>query len=410
MSDLAKGLEHALFDIPNTTLGIAVSGGGDSVALLHMLAARGDGLRAVTVDHGLRRESAEEAAQVAAVCKRLKVPHHVLTWEDCGKTGNLQDAARQARLRLIAAWADAQNINHIALGHTFDDQAETVLLRLARGSGVDGLSGMAARRADGPLTWVRPLLHARRDELRAYLVENGVDWIDDPSNEDPKYDRVKARQALAILSDLGVTKDGLVATADHMKDARVALEAATKTLADACLEITDAGEARLNIGAFDAAPDELRYRLFSATLQWISGAPYRPRFDSLRGVLTRIGEANGQTLHGCVIRSHSGSIIVRREVARVTPPCPINSVWDHRWVVTKRGHDPANTIAALGEDGLRECPSWRDTGHAREVLLTSPALWVDGQLVAAPLAGMANGWAIELKYGKKGLHKSLKTR
>ena len=410
MNDLTKGLEHTLSDIPNTTLGVAVSGGGDSVALLHMLAERGDGLRAVTVDHGLRDESAAEAAQVAALCKRLGVPHTVLKWKDWDKSGNLQDAARQARLRLIAAWADEENITHVALGHSLDDQAETVLLRLARGSGVDGLSGMAAQRTTGPLTWVRPLLHARRDELRTYLVEKSVEWIDDPSNDDPKYDRVKARQALAVLEDLGITADGLVATADRMQDARVALETATQTLADTCAEITDAGEVRLNMATFNTAPNELRYRLLSATLQWISGAPYRPRFDSLRGVLARIDEENGQTLHGCVIRSHSGNIIVRREVSKVGRPCPIDSAWDHRWVVTERGHEPARTIAALGEDGLRECKNWRDTGHAREVLLASPAAWNEDQLVSAPLAGMANGWAIGLKYGKKGLHKSLMTR
>jgi len=410
LSDLIKGLDDTLSEIPNTTLGVAVSGGGDSVALLHMLAARGDGLRAVTVDHGLRAESAEEAVQVAVLCQSLGVPHHILKWEDWDNSGNLQDAARQARLRLIAAWADAENISHVALGHTLDDQAETVLLRLARGSGVDGLSGMAKLRTAGKLTWVRPLLHARRDALRTYLSEKDVSWIDDPSNDDPKYDRVKARHALAILADLGISTDGLVATADRMQNARVALEAATKTLADTCVEISDAGEVRFNIETFNAASDELRFRLLSAALQWISGAQYRPRFDSLRGVLTRIGTENGQTLHGCVIRSHSGNIIVRREPSRVAANGPIDTVWDHRWVVTARGSDSAKNIGALGEAGLRECTGWRDTGHAREALLASPALWADGQLVAAPLAGMANGWAIELKYGKKGLHKSLMTR
>ncbi len=410
MSDLIEGLDRALSDIPNTTLGVAVSGGGDSVALLHMLAARGGGLRAVTVDHGLRDESADEAAQVASLCEDLGIPHQVLKWRDWDKSGNLQDAARKARLRLISAWAAKESITHVAMGHTLDDQAETMLLRLARGSGVDGLSGMAAQRVDGPLTWVRPLLHARRDELRAYLIKNGAGWIDDPSNDDPKYDRVKARQAFATLAGLGITPDGLVATANRMQDARMALEAATQALADACLLITDAGEVRLEIATFNAAPDELRFRLLSATLQWISGALYRPRFDSLRGVLSRIDDKNGQTLHGCVIRSHSGNIIVRREVSKVERPCPLNDVWDHRWVLTERGDEPAKTIAALGEGGLRECKNWRDTGHAREVLLASPAVWNKGQLVAAPLAGMGDGWAIELKYGKKGLHKSLITR
>jgi tRNA(Ile)-lysidine synthase len=410
LSALTEGLNRVLSDIPNTTLGVAVSGGGDSVALLHMLAARGEGLRAVTVDHGLRDESASEAAQVSSLCEDLGIPHSVLKWQNWDKSGNLQDEARKARLRLITAWAAEEKLTHVAMGHTLDDQAETVLLRLARGSGVDGLSGMAAFRTTGPLTWVRPLLHARRDELRAYLVKNGVDWIDDPSNDDPKYDRIKARQAFAILADLGITPDGLVATANRMQDARMALEAATLALADRCVEITDAGEVRLEMASFNTAPDELRFRLLSATLQWISGAPYRPRFDSLRGVLARISTETGQTLHGCVVRSHSGNIIVRREVSKVEPSCPIDAVWDHRWVTTERGDEPAEAIAALGEDGLRECKNWRDTGHAREVLLASPAVWNNGQLVAAPLAGMANGWAIGLKYGKKGLHKSLMTR
>ena len=409
MSNLTEGLEQALSDIPNSALGVAVSGGGDSVALLHMLAARGAGLRAVTIDHGLRDESAAEAAEVATICQGLGVPHTILKWDNWDKSGNLQDAARQARLRLITDWAAEENIAYIALGHTLDDQAETVLLRLARGSGVDGLSGMAARRKDGALTWVRPLLHARRDTLRAYLTSKGIGWIDDPSNEDRKYDRVKARQALAVLADLGITVEGLSATADRMQDARTALEVATLALADACAEITVAGEVRLYMETFNAAPDELRFRLLSATLQWISGAPYRPRFDSLRGVLARIGDGDGQTLHGCIIRSHSDNILVRREVARVAPPCAVNEVWDHRWVVTTFGRK-ADTIAALGEDGLRMCENWRETGHAREALLASPALWSDGQLVAAPLAGMGNGWAIGLKDGKKGLHKSLMTR
>lgn len=410
LSYLTEGFDRALSNIPITTLGVAVSGGGDSVALLHMLGARGKGVRAVTVDHGLRTESASEAAQVASLCKELGVQHTVVKWEGWDKSGNLQDEARQARLRLIATWAEQEGITHVALGHTMDDQAETVLLRLARGSGVDGLSGMAAMRVDEHVTWVRPLLHARREDLRAYLIEKNIPWIDDPSNDDLKYNRVKARQALVHLDGLGITIDGLVATAERMQDAREALEGATLALAESCVDVTDAGEVRIDTAIFNTAPDELRFRLFSATLQWISGSTYRPRFDSLRGVLARIDTENGQTLQGCVIRSKAGNIVVRREPARVNAPCPINAVWDHRWVVTQTGTEKADSIAALGEDGLRVCENWRETGHAREVLLASPALWAKGQLVAAPMAGMALGWAITVKDGKKGLHESLMTR
>ena len=410
LSYLTEGLDSALSNISISTLGVAVSGGGDSVALLHMLAARGKGLRAVTVDHGLRAESASEAAQVASFCKELGVQHTVLKWEGWNKSGNVQDEARKARLGLITAWAAQENVTHVALGHTKDDQAETVLLRLARGSGVDGLSGMAAQRVDERLTWVRPLLHARREDLRAYLVARNILWVDDPSNDDLKYDRVKARQALAHLDGLGITIDGLVATADRMQDARKALEDATLALAESCVEVSDAGEVRIDIAIFNTAPDELRFRLFSATLKWISGSTYRPRFDSLRGVLARIDTDNGQTLLGCIIRSISGNIVVRREPARVNAPCSIDAIWDYRWVVTQTGTQKADEIAALGEDGLRMCENWRETGHAREVLLASPALWAKGQLVAAPMAGMAFGWAITLKDGRKGLHESLMTR
>ena len=141
-------------------LGVAVSGGGDSVALLLMLAtvARGRPLAAVTVDHGLRPESGDEAAAVEALCAARGIPHATLRWNGWDGAGNLQDRARQARRTLIGAWARANGIGAVALGHTLDDQAETFLMRLARGSGVDGLSGMApATRAEGVL-WLRPLL------------------------------------------------------------------------------------------------------------------------------------------------------------------------------------------------------------------------------------------------------------
>ena len=409
MNDLVSGLLESLHDIDNDALGVAVSGGGDSMALLHMLAERGAGLRAVTVDHGLRDESAAEAAMVAEACRNLGIPHTTIKWVGWDRSGNLQDEARRARIRLISGWASAQGISHIALGHTMDDQAETVLLRLARGSGVDGLSGMAARRLHGSVTWVRPLLHARRADLRTYLTTKRIDWIDDPSNEDPKYNRIKARQALDVLVSIGIEAKSLAATADRMRDARTALEYATAQLADECVAVSDVGEVRINATIFNAAPDEIRFRLLAASLQWISGAPYRPRFDSLRNLLGGALES-GQTLHGCTIRSHAGNIVVRREPARVEAPCPIGDVWDHRWIVSVRGEGDADRIGALGENGLKLCANWRETGHAREALLASPAIWSNDTLVAAPLAGMANEWSIAIKEGKKGLHKSLITR
>lgn len=399
--------EATLEGVPNSALGVAVSGGGDSMALLHLLAARGPGLRAVTVDHGLRAESRAEAAMVAGVCKALSVPHTTLHWRWDHK-GNLQSAARLGRQRLISDWAAGQGLAHVALGHTIDDQAETVLMRLLRGSGVDGLSGMAGRRQDGAVTWVRPLLQVRRADLRAYLRGLGVAWVDDPTNEDPHYDRVKIRQAMETL---GLDVAGLAATAGRMRLAREVLERDTSALAGVCVTLTPLGEVVIDLAKF-AAPEELQLRLLAGILRWISGEGYRPRLENLRGLLAALATTKGQTLHGCVIRSHFGKVFVRREVSKVEPPCPVAAgFWDHRWIVeASKGAVEATHIGALGTKGLQECPDWRETGHAREALLASPALWQDGILQAAPLAGMANGWGCRLLLGEKGLHKTLMTR
>ena len=144
------------------TLGVAVSGGSDSVALLLLVrawaAVSGREIAAVTVDHGLRAGSAGEAADVAALCARIDVAHDVLNWRGWDGRGNLQDHARRARRDLIADWAQERGIATVALGHTLDDQAETVVMRLARGSGVDGLAAMAVVSQAACVVWLRPLL------------------------------------------------------------------------------------------------------------------------------------------------------------------------------------------------------------------------------------------------------------
>src|SRR5690606_22697748 len=150
-------------------------------------------LHCVTVNHGLRPDAAAEAAMVASASATLAIPHHTLHWTGWDRQGNLQDAARRARSALIRDWAMAHDISLILLGHTADDQAETVLMRLARGSGVDGLAGMSVHRGGTPAI-LRPLLGLHRQTLRDWLSAQGVTWADDPSNDDSRYDRIKARQ------------------------------------------------------------------------------------------------------------------------------------------------------------------------------------------------------------------------
>ncbi len=379
--------------VPPGEIGVAVSGGSDSVALLLLVreaAGRtGRPLAAITVDHGLRPESAAEAAAVAALCARLGVPHAVRRWQGWDGRGNLQAAARAARRGLIAAWAAERGIPAVALGHTLDDQAETVLMRLARGSGVDGLAGMAPSvRAEG-LRWLRPLLGTRRAALRAWLAGQGVGWAEDPGNDDLRFDRIRARTALPALAALGIGPGRLAATARAMGRARAALEAATAALAGRAVEEGPAGDLALDPAALEGAPEELRLRLLAAALAWVSGAVFRPRLVRLEAALAAIEQArvgHGLTLHGCVLRARAGRIAIRREPARTAPAVPLAAGrWDGRWQL--EGKPPAGeglTIGALGAGGLARL-AWHPPGMARETLATTPAIWRSGELVAAPL-------------------------
>ena len=219
-------------------VGVAVSGGSDSTAAL-VLAVRALGparIAAVTVDHGLRPQSRAEAESVARHCARLGVSHDILTWTD-RPGGNLQASARRGRRRLIADWAQGR-VGAVILGHTQDDQAETVLLNIARGSGVDGLAAMPRRLERDGIIWLRPLLDTPRAALRDMLRARGIDWVDDPSNDNPAFDRVRMRQAGPLLAELGLSTQTLAALADRMQMARAVLHADAMRLFRAHVRVT----------------------------------------------------------------------------------------------------------------------------------------------------------------------------
>ncbi|MFZ1511709.1 MAG: tRNA lysidine(34) synthetase TilS, partial [Tabrizicola sp.] len=205
-------------------IGVALSGGGDSTALLHLCLAAGFRVEAVTVDHRLRADSAAEAAAVGEWCRVLGVRHEIRVWEHGAVEGNLMDQARRARMALIAGWAEARGIGVVALGHTRDDVAETVLMGLSRAAGIAGLSGMRREFDAGRVRVHRPLLDAGREELRAWLRGQGIRWVDDPTNENDRFTRVKARKALAALAPLGITAERLAEVAGHLAQAQAALE------------------------------------------------------------------------------------------------------------------------------------------------------------------------------------------
>lgn len=393
---LHAALERGLAAAPGPVLGVAVSGGGDSVALLRLArdwaARHGRGLSAITIDHGLRPEAAAEAETVARLCAGWGIPHAIRRWDSPHGPGNLQDRAREARRRLIAAWAAEAGIAAVALAHTRDDQAETFLLRLARGSGVDGLAAMAPVTRAGGILWLRPLLGIDRASLRVFLQSEGIGWAEDGSNADLRFDRIRMRAALPGLAALGLGPARLAATAAAMARARVALEAATAALAARAARPQPFGEVLLDPGELRPAPEELRLRLLSGTLAWVAGSRYRPRLARVLEADALLDPAGrpfqGLTLHGCVLRPVRGGIAVRREPARVGPAVgPGHHGWDDRWAI-KPPVPEGLTLGALGPGGLAQAPDWRRLGIARETLVTTPVLREGDRVVASLLPGL----------------------
>ncbi|QEW21818.1 tRNA(Ile)-lysidine synthase [Marinibacterium anthonyi] len=381
-------------------LAVAVSGGGDSMALLHILSRcfppGAVDLLAVTVDHGLRPEAADEAAFVGRFAETLGVPHAILTWGGWDGTGNLQAAAREARYRLMGDWARSEQVALLALGHTADDQAETVLMRLARSSGVNGLSGMPVRRTMHGVSLVRPMLGLTRAQLRDYLRGHDIAWREDPSNEDPKYERIQMRAALDQLAPLGITAQALSSVATYMAAAREALDWYTFVAARDIAEL-DAGDVVIDLRGFRVLPEEIARRLLLRAVAWIARSDYPPRRAAVSEAIDALRHGRGATLGGCRLLVGDRAIRVCREYAAVRDrTAGPGQVWDGRWLLQGPVDQDDIRIAALGRKGLSQVPEWRETGRPYAALMASPAVWSGDDLKAAPLAGLANGWRAEL--------------
>jgi tRNA(Ile)-lysidine synthase len=255
----------------------------------------------------------------------------VLTWTGPKPGSDIEAAARAARYGLMGAWCAARGIRALYVGHTLEDQAETFLLRLARGSGIDGLSAMRARApyplaGHDDLVLARPLLDFPRAELRAFLQARQQDWLEDPMNADPRFARVKLRQAWPELTALGLLPGRVAAAAGHLARARTALE----SMSDAWLKDHvryETGRAIVDGAAFARVPAEIGLRALAHILGQVSGQTYRPRFERLERLYAALAAGQlraARTLHGCRIgpaarrdaRFGAGTLTILRERGR----------------------------------------------------------------------------------------------
>lgn len=382
---------------------LAVSGGSDSLALLHLFARWRDGLAGTaappavvaTVDHRLRPEGAAEAVMVADAARARGLAHVTLVWDGDKPTADLQAAARAARYRLLAGFARDNGLDAIVTAHTRDDQAETLLMRLSHGSGLAGLAAMRpARPLKEGVALLRPLLGTGRAALRACLTADGIGWSDDPSNADRRFARPRLRALAAPLAEAGLTPAALATAARRLARADAAIEAATDALAATALSRHAGGFATLNVDALHGAPEEVALRTLARALGGVGGEPYGPRLERLERLwdeLTRraAGERFRRTLGGAVVDVRGAVAFVHREAGRrglpSLPLAPGGSLaWDGRF---RAGLSPAApsavTIAALGTGG-RAVVGAAGRRLPAAVLATVPAAFAAGAVVAVP--------------------------
>ena len=383
-------------------IALGVSGGSDSAALMHLVhrwtrqrhrhpgEGRNDGLGEVsprltvlTVDHGLRTESAAEARVVGAWAEALGLDHVILNWEGPKPVTGLQAHAREARYRLMGDWCRKHGIKVLLIAHTIEDQAETVLMRLKRGAGVEGLGGMAALAQHGDVATFRPLLAVSRHRLRSFLTATGGRWLDDPSNEDERFERVRMRKTLV---EAGLEAQAVALTARRSRRVFEAILAVATKFLDAEVRQHPEGYGELSLEAFLAAPQEIRIRaLWSLVTRY--GDRSFVELSQAENLSDWIDRSGGQahTLGGCRIVCRTNSLVFGREPGRISrDPVPVPASgrlrWDRRFDIEAREPHSGMAIVPAGAAGTIA----RRADLPAFVQASLPAILVEGRLAAVP--------------------------
>jgi tRNA(Ile)-lysidine synthase len=413
----------------NRGLALAVSGGSDSTALMVLLAEwlaqtrqSPTQVHVLIVDHGLRAHSRAEAETVAQWADQRKFRHAVLPWTGPKPTSGVQAAARAARYRLLAAYMRSAGLDLLMTAHTADDQAETLLMRLARGSGLDGLAAMAPLvpldppRAPGeaPMFLARPLLGLAKARLQAALEARGVGWLEDESNTAPIFERSKVRAARETLYKLGLTGESLALTARRLHRARAALDA---TVAQFCAadagdySVDPCGFIRIEAATFLRLPSELQLRVLARGIAAVGGSGMPVPLAKLEALAQTLVETAAQaaaqttargaarpvaattwTLARASISWLPGAIVLEREPGRrpgseITLPPGASALWDGRfWVAAGPELGAPIAVRAVGPTGLSLLR--RQVQLPVRVPIRSlralPGFWKEAVLVAVP--------------------------
>lgn len=333
-------INHFLHTLSRPTrLLIAISGGSDSTGLLVALARaiaenrfpHSHTLTAATIDHGLRRASADEARRVSELCHQLAIPHRILQWMGEKPQTGLSAAARLARYRLLSDAAGSLRADAIVTGHTLDDQIETVAMRSSRSaSDAPGLAGMAQATLYAGRLWIlRPFLHTRRNAIRDHLRALNIDWTDDPSNEDPRYERVRIRQSAPDIDA------GMIDQAGHRRET---LSAAAASWLSEHVEARPGPVAIISRSDEGFIAPEMRDHALAALIAVLGGKPHRPAAASLARLSAALDEGSDfrLTLSGTLAIRRRKQLFLLRERRGLLPLSLVpgeSGIWDGRYAI-----------------------------------------------------------------------------
>lgn len=386
---------------------LAVSGGPDSMALLVMVAewlARGGrrspAISVATVDHGLRPESASEAAFVSAEARRLGLPHVILHWTGNKPATGIADAARKARYHLLDTYARSFGTDNAAVvtAHHADDQAETFAMRLARGAGVTGLAAMPPERplqTGSSVRLVRPLLAFPKSRLIATLEARGVAAVEDPTNRNEHYERVRVRNRLPALDAAGISATAIATSARRVGDAEAALLYADDRFIETLgLSFGNEVFAAFNREAFRQGPRLLRQRLLARLLARYGGSSQRPQLSEIEDLAARL-HMDGKTtatLGGAMISCGGRFVRIWREAGRLDETeielSPGESrTWDCRFVISRTpGASGPVRVRPLGAEDYAKVVGHLMRGRRppSRAAHSLPSFWLGQTLIAVP--------------------------
>lgn len=391
---------------PQPVIAVAISGGPDSMACAFMARdwamARGGSIVTLTVDHGLRPESRDEAEYVARVMHAQGITHHILTPAFSDVSNNLLESARIRRYDALAAWCRSHAVLHCLVAHHANDQRETTLLQQSRGVTADGGSGMAKVRTYQGVRFLRPLLGATKDALVRHLQDRRISWIEDPSNMHTHFARVRVRKELAENPALTATADALL-VARHA--ARHERERAVSCAAMACATVWPAGYITIDRHRWCQLEDAIASQLIADSLRCVSGESRRARTHEIQRLHTslRTQPQGKRSLQHCIVEWSSTHIRIAREISRAAPAITLQgkgvAFWDQRFRVE---YDmPEGIEATLGPLSRKGVQSLRQQGceDAAQILpAATPAVW---HLDAALLAPHIHPHAVPLPKGMR---------